>query len=72
MTKNKYIITTAGKFHHFDFAREMVKKNQLTKIISGYPWFKLKKARVTSGIFQMLSKLYVYYILQSFSRSEFR
>ena len=46
MTKNKYIITTAGKFHHFDIAREMVKKNQLSKIISGYPWFKLKKEKI--------------------------
>ena len=46
MPKRKYVITTAGKFHHFDVARVIEKKNQLLKIISGYPWFKLKKENV--------------------------
>jgi len=60
MTKKKYIITTAGKFHHFDVARVIEKKNQLTKIISGYPWFKLKKEKIAKkfveaqGIYRIL------------------
>ena len=41
-TKNKYIISNPGKFHHFEVARELNKLNMLDKIICGYPWFKLK------------------------------
>jgi len=60
MRKKKYIITTAGKFHHFDVARVIEKKNQLSKIISGYPWFKLKKENIAKkfveaqGIYRIL------------------
>ena len=60
MKSKRYIITTAGKFHHFDVAREIEKKNQLCKIISGYPWFKLKKEKIakkfveTRGIYRIL------------------
>lgn len=60
MKKKKYIISTAGKFHHFDVARIIEKKNQLCKIISGYPWFKLKKTNVSKkfvecqGIYRIL------------------
>ena len=60
MTKNKYIITTAGKFHHFDVAKVLEKNNQLSKIISGYPWLKLKKEKVSKkfveaqGIYRIL------------------
>ena len=60
MKKRKYIITTAGKFHHFDVAREMVKKNQLSKIITGYPWLKLKNENIakkyveTYGFYRIL------------------
>ena len=60
MKKNKYIITTAGKFHHFDVARVMERRNQLSKIISGYPWFKLKKEKIAKklveaqGIYRIL------------------
>lgn len=38
----KYLMSNPGKFHHFEVARELFKKNQLNKIICGYPWFKLK------------------------------
>lgn len=60
MKKNKYIITTAGKFHHFDVAKVMERRNQLSKIISGYPWFKLKKEKIAKklveaqGIYRIL------------------
>ncbi|ARJ49526.1 glycosyltransferase family 4 protein [Candidatus Pelagibacter sp. RS40] len=43
MKKRKYLLNSAGKFHHFEIGKELYKKNQLSKIISGYPWFKLKK-----------------------------
>jgi len=43
MKKRKYLLNSAGKFHHFEIAKALLKKNQLSKIISGYPWFKLKK-----------------------------
>lgn len=43
MKKRKYLLNSAGKFHNFEIGRELLKKNQLSKIISGYPWFKLKK-----------------------------
>ena len=36
-------MSTAGKFHHFELGKVLYKKNQLSKIISGYPWFKLKE-----------------------------
>ena len=60
MSKNKYIITTAGKFHHFDVAKVLEKNNQLFKIVSGYPWLKLKKEKVSKkfveaqGIYRIL------------------
>ena len=41
MTK-KYIIVNTGKFHHFELAKAVHKKNQLIKIICSYPWIKLK------------------------------
>jgi starch synthase len=43
MKKRKYLLNSAGKFHHFELGKVLLKKNQLSKIISGYPWFKLKK-----------------------------
>ena len=42
MKKYKYILSNSGKFHHFEVAKELYKRNQLEKIICGYPWFKLR------------------------------
>ena len=50
MKKKKYLITTAGKFHHFELAKAIYKKEQLTKIICGYPWFKLKKEGIPKNL----------------------
>ncbi len=58
--KKNYLITTSGKFHHFDLARAILSKNQLSKIVSGYPWFKLKNEKVpkkfveTTGFYRIL------------------
>jgi len=46
MTKLTYILSSSGKFHHFEVAKALYKKNQLKKIISGYPWFKLKNENI--------------------------
>ena len=41
--KKKFLLTTPGTFHYFDLAKALYKKKQLTKIVTGYPLFKLKK-----------------------------
>jgi len=46
MTKPTYILSNPGKFHHFEVGKILYKKNQLKKIISGYPWFKLKNENI--------------------------
>jgi starch synthase len=38
----RIILSTIGKFHSFDLARQMHKRGALTAIYSGYPWFKLR------------------------------
>ena len=50
MKKKKYLIATAGKFHHFELAKAIYKKNQLSKIICGYPWFKIKKEGIPKNL----------------------
>ncbi|HEY1484321.1 MAG TPA: glycosyltransferase [Candidatus Acidoferrum sp.] len=42
----KIALSTLGKFHSFDLAREMHNRGVLTAIFSGYPWFKLKHERL--------------------------
>lgn len=38
----RVVLSTIGKFHTFDLARQMHQRNALTAIFSGYPWFKLR------------------------------
>ena len=38
----RVVLSTIGKFHTFDLARQMHQRGALTAIFSGYPWFKLK------------------------------
>jgi alpha-maltose-1-phosphate synthase len=38
----KVALSTIGRFHTFDLAREMHLRGALAEIFSGYPWFKLK------------------------------
>ena len=38
----KVVLSTIGKFWLFDLARQLHKRDALTSIFSGYPWFKLK------------------------------
>ncbi len=60
MKKINYILASGAKFHHFSVARVLYERNQLSKIISGYPWFKLKNENLPRnkvgayGIYQIL------------------
>ena len=42
----KFIIASSGKYHHFNLAKSLFKKNNLTKIFTGYPWFKIKREMI--------------------------
>ena len=46
MNKFNYLLSSPGKFHHFEVAKVLYKRNQLAKIICGYPWFKLKYEKI--------------------------
>ena len=39
----KFIIASSGKYHHFNLAKSLFKKNNLTKIFTGYLGLKLKE-----------------------------
>jgi len=63
--KNKFLLSCHGRFHYFEIAKVLYKNDQLSQIVSGYPWFKLKnenlpKNKVTTvafGIFTILAAL---------------
>jgi starch synthase len=38
----RVVLSTIGKSHSFDLARQLHKRGALRTIFSGYPWFKLK------------------------------
>ena len=61
MEKLKYILTNSGKFHHFEVAKILHKRNQLKKIICGYPWFKIKNEKIPK---EFVHSLGVYNILK--------
>jgi starch synthase len=42
----RVVLSTIGKFHSFDLARQIHKRGALTAIFSGYPWFKLKNEKL--------------------------
>ena len=46
MKKFNYLLSNSGKFHHFELAKVLYKKKQLTQIVCGYPWFKLKHEKI--------------------------
>ncbi len=54
MEKLKYILTNSGKFHHFEVAKILFKRNQLKKIICGYPWFKIKNEKIPKELVESL------------------
>ena len=48
--KKKFLLCTPGTFHYFDLAKALHKSKQLTKIVSGYPLYKLKKYNLPKGV----------------------
>jgi starch synthase len=42
----RIVLSTIGKFHTFDLARQMHRRGALTAVFSGYPRFKLKKEEI--------------------------
>ena len=52
MKQLNYLISTYGRFHNFEVAKVLYKRNQLVKIISGYPWFKLKRENIPRNLVQ--------------------
>jgi starch synthase len=46
----KVVLSTIGKFHTFDLARELVKRKVLYEIHTGYPGFKLKNEDVPQSL----------------------
>ena len=60
--KNNFLLSCHGRFHYFEIAKVLYKNNQLSHIVSGYPWFKLKnenlpKKKVTTVAFGILTIL---------------
>ncbi len=41
LKKLRIVLSTIGRFHTFDLAKQMHKRSILTAVFSGYPWFKL-------------------------------
>ena len=60
VNKFKYILSLSAKFHNFEVAKILYNNNQLSKIICGYPWFKLKNEGIpkkfvsSNGIYNIL------------------
>ena len=48
----KIVLSTIGKFHTFDLARELNSRGALTKILTGYPSFKLVNEGLPKGFIQ--------------------
>ncbi len=64
MPNLRYILSSSGKFHHFNTARALYEKNQLIKIFSGYPWLKLKNEKLnksfisSNGLYRIFLHIY--------------
>ena len=50
MIKKKFLLCTHGTFHYFNLAQSLNKKKQLSKIVSGYPYFKLLKYNIPKNL----------------------
>ena len=59
--KLKYILSLSAKFTYFESARILYQRDQLCKIICGYPWFKLKNERIPKSF---ISSHSIYNILK--------
>ncbi len=58
----KAVLTTLGKFHSFDLARQLHAKNALAWICSGYPRFKLKDEGLPEALVRTFPYLHATYM----------
>jgi alpha-maltose-1-phosphate synthase len=58
----RVVLSTIGKFHSFDLARQINKRGALTAIFSGYPWFKLKKENLPKSSVRTFPYLHAPYM----------
>ena len=65
MPEIKYLILTSGKFHYFDIAKVLYERNKLYKIVSGYPWLKIKKEKIPKKFVECIGR---YQIINYFLR----
>ena len=49
--KLKYFFSLSAKFTYFESARILYQRDQLYKIICGYPWFKLRNEGIQNLLF---------------------
>jgi len=69
MTKLKYILSASSKFLLFETGRILHQRNQLEKIICGYPWFKLKKENIpkdfiiANGLYNILKYPFISFLM---------
>lgn len=59
----KVVLSTIGKFHHFDLARELHKRQVLEAIYTGYPMFKLKNEKLPSNIIKTYPWIHTPYMV---------
>lgn len=52
MLKKKFLLCTHGTFHYFNLAKALNKKKKLFKIVSGFPYFKLKRFKLNKSLIQ--------------------
>jgi glycosyltransferase involved in cell wall biosynthesis len=58
----RVVLSTIGKFHSFDLARQLHKRRALSTIFSGYPWFKLKNESLPRESVQTFPYLHAPYM----------
>ena len=61
----KVVVSTIGKFHHFDLARQLHKRQVLEAIFTGYPKFKLKNENFPEQYIRSFPWLQAPYMAQS-------
>lgn len=58
----KVVLTTSGKFHTFDLARQMHKRDALAAIYTGYPAFQLKNEQLPAASIRSFPWLHTLYM----------
>ena len=50
MNEYKYLLSNSGIFHHLEVAKVLYENKKLSKLVCGYPWFKLKNKNVPKDL----------------------